>query len=281
MPHKHAIVLLAFIIAGVIGGVLAGWFFGPAMQQVAWVGQLFLNLLKMMILPLIVAAVISGVASLGDVRRLGRLGGATVLYYLATTALAVLIGMIMVNLIRPGAGLALAVSGGTAPGDLQAARHTGLTDVLLSLIQPNLVKAAAGMDLLPIILFAILFSAALSTIGDLGRHVIAFFEGVNEAMMTLVIWVMYLAPVGIFALVASRLGQAGGRAFAENLSAVGWHVVTVLSGLAIHMAVLVVIMVVLSRQGMRYLVGMLRALFTAFGTASSSATLPVTMECAR
>ncbi len=92
MPHKHAIVLLTFIIAGVIGGALAGWFFGPAMQQVAWVGQLFLNLLKMMILPLIVAAVISGVASLGDVRRLGRLGGATVLYYLATTALAVLIG---------------------------------------------------------------------------------------------------------------------------------------------------------------------------------------------
>ncbi len=187
----------------------------------------------------------------------------------------------MVNLIRPGAGLALAALRRPAPDDLQAARHTGLTDVLLSLVEPNLVKAAADMDLLPLILFAILFSAALTTIGDLGRHVIAFFEGVNEAMMTLVIWIMYLAPVGIFALVASRLGQAGGRAFAENLRAVGWHVVTVLSGLAIHMAVLVVIMVVLSGQGMRYLVGMLRALFTAFGTASSSATLPVTMECAR
>ena len=281
MPHKHAVILLAFIIAGVVGGVLAGWFFGPAMQQVAWIGQLFLNLLRMMILPLIVAAVISGVASLGDVRRLGRLGAATVLYYLSTTALAVLIGMIMVNVIRPGDGLAASAAAAAAPGRVQAAGHTSLTDILLSLVQPNLVNAASGMDLLPIILFAILFSAALSTIGDLGRHVIAFFEGVNEAMMTLVVWIMYLAPVGIFALVAGRLGQAGGQAFGESLKAVGWHVVTVLSGLAIHMAALVVIMALLSGKGMQYLAGMLRALFTAFGTASSSATLPVTMECAR
>jgi len=281
VPHKHAVILLAFIIAGVVGGVLAGWFFGPAMQQVAWIGQLFLNLLRMMILPLIVAAVISGVASLGDVRRLGRLGAATVLYYLSTTALAVLIGMIMVNVIRPGDGLAASAAAAAAPGRVQAAGHTSLTDILLSLVQPNLVNAASGMDLLPIILFAILFSAALSTIGDLGRHVIAFFEGVNEAMMTLVVWIMYLAPVGIFALVAGRLGQAGGQAFGESLKAVGWHVVTVLSGLAIHMAALVVIMALLSGKGMQYLAGMLRALFTAFGTASSSATLPVTMECAR
>src|SRR3569833_3429792 len=80
MPHKHAVVLLVLIIAGVIGGALCGWFFGPAIQGIAWIGTLFLNALKMIIVPLIVAAMISGVASLGDVRKLGRLGGITVLY---------------------------------------------------------------------------------------------------------------------------------------------------------------------------------------------------------
>jgi Na+/H+-dicarboxylate symporter len=280
VPHRHAIILLALIIAGVIGGVFAGWFLGPAMQRVAWIGTLFLNLLKMMIVPLILAAVISGVASLGDVRKLGRLGAATVVYYMATTAAAVLIGLIMVDLIRPGAGLALAAAHSPAPTP-PLHKDMGVGDVLLTLVDPNLVDAAAHTRLLPLILFAILFSAALTTIGERGAHVIAFFDGVNEAMMKLVTWIMYLAPVGIFALVSSRLGQAGGRAFSDQIAAVGWHVVTVLSALAVHLAVLVLIMIFIGGRGLDYLVGMLRALFTAFGTASSSATLPLTMECAR
>ena len=121
----------------------------------------------------------------------------------------------------------------------------------------------------------------MTTIGERGAHVIAFFEGVNDAMMKLVTWIMYLAPVGIFALVASRLGKAGGDAFFQQISAVGWHVVTVLSGLGVHLVVLTLIMAFIAGRGPEYLVGMLRALFTAFGTASSSATLPLTMECAR
>lgn len=280
MPHRHAIILLGFIIAGVIGGALAGWFFGPAMERIAWVGALFLNLLKMMIVPLVLAAVISGVASLGDMRKLGRLGAATVLYYTLTTAMAVVIGLIMVDYIRPGVGLGLAAAqSGTAAPPIH--KDLGFGDILLSLVDPNLVDAAANTKLLPLILFAILFSAALTTIGQRGAHVIAFFEGVNDAMMKLVTWIMYLAPVGIFALVASRLGKAGGDAFFQQISAVGWHVVTVLSGLGVHLVLLTVIMVFIAGRGLDYLVGMLRALFTAFGTASSSATLPLTMECAR
>jgi len=101
MPHKHAVILLSLIVVGVLGGVLGGWYFGPAMVNIAWLGTLFLNALKMLIVPLIVAAVISGVASLGDVRKLGRLGGATVLYFVVTTGIAVAIGLLMVNLINP------------------------------------------------------------------------------------------------------------------------------------------------------------------------------------
>lgn len=280
MPHRHAIILLVLIIAGVIGGALAGWFFGPAMERVAWIGALFLTLLRMMIVPLVLAAVISGVAALGDVRKLGRLGAATVVYYTLTTAAAVLIGLVMVDYIRPGVGLGLAAVQSGRPA-VPIHKELGFGDILLTLVDPNLVDAAAHTKLLPLILFAILFSAALTTIGQRGAHVIAFFEGVNDAMMKLVTWVMYLAPVGIFALVASRLGKAGGDAFFQQITAVGWHVVTVLSGLGIHLVVLTVVTVFIAGRGLDYLVGMLRALFTAFGTASSSATLPLTMECAR
>ncbi len=278
MPHKHAIMLLAAIIIAVIAGGLMGWVYGPAMVAVEWLGKLFLNGLKMLILPLIVAAVVSGVASLGDIRKLGRIGAITVGYFLATTGLAVMIGLIVVNLIKPGVGVAL----GAATADTFAAKgEVGVSDILLSLVSPNLVDSAARTDLLPLILFSILLSAALTTIGKVGEPVIEFFNGLNEAMMKLVTWFMYFAPLGIFALIASRLGKAGGGdAFFAELQAVGLHVVTVLTGLGIHTALLIVILMVVARRGFGFIREMLRALLTAFGTASSSATLPLTMECA-
>ena len=280
MSHKHAIILLILIVVGVIAGVMAGWIWGPAMLGVAWMGDMFLTALKMLIVPLIIAAVISGVASLGDVRKLGRIGGATLAYYFATTGIAVFIGLVMVNLIQPGAGLN--ISGGEIPEKVLEKEETSASDILMSLISPNLIASAADTQLLPLIVFAIVFSAALTTIGKRGEHVIEFFNGVNDAMMKLVVWLMYFAPIGIFALVAGRLGKAGGgEQFMAEITAVGWHVATVLSALAIHFVVLLLILFFVAGRGADYLVGMLRALFTAFGTASSSATLPLTMECVR
>ncbi len=280
MPHKHALILLRFIIVGVIAGIFSGWYWGEAMVEIAWLGKLFLNALKMMIIPLILAAVISGVAALGDIRKLGRTGGITLVYYLSTTAIAVLIGLVMVNLIQPGVGLNIESAG--LSESIAAKQDIGVSDILLSMVSPNLVASAAEMQLLPLILFAIVFSAALTTLGRTGEHVIRFFDGVNQAMMKLVTWLMYFAPVGIFALIASRLGQAGGgEAFLNEIQAVGLYIGTVLSGLAIHFVVLFSILFFIGGRGADYLVGMLRALLTAFGTASSSATLPLTMECAR
>ena len=168
------------------------------------------------------------------------------------------------------------------PERILSKEPTGVSDIILSLVDPNIVSAAAGTRILPLIVFAVLFAAALSTLGETGRPVLRFFDGVNEAMMRMVVWLMYLAPIGIFALVASRLGKAGGgEAFLSQVTAVGWHVVTVLSGLALHFVVLLLILFFVAGRGLDYLAGMLRALLTAFGTASSSATLPLTMECAR
>ena len=280
MPHKHAVILLIFIALGVFAGAFCGWYLGESMLQIAWIGKLFLNALKMMIIPLIVAAVISGVASMGDIRKLERLGGITILYYISTTAIAVFIGLIMVNIIQPGAGLN--ISGGIVPDKVMGKEDTGISDIILSMVSPNLVKSASETKLLPLILFSILFSAALTTLGEKGKPVLAFFDGLNEAMMKLVTWLMYLAPIGIFALVSARLGMAGGgAAFLNEIKAVGLHVITVLSGLTIHFIVLYLALFFIAKRGFSYLTNMLRALLTAFGTASSSATLPLTMECAK
>nr|VFK68032.1 MAG: Na+/H+-dicarboxylate symporter [Candidatus Kentron sp. UNK]VFK73311.1 MAG: Na+/H+-dicarboxylate symporter [Candidatus Kentron sp. UNK] len=280
MSHKHAFILLIFIVIGVIFGLCSGWYLGEEMRKVAWLGELFLNALKMMILPLIIAAVISGVASMGDVRKLGRVGGITLGYYILTTGIAVFIGLVMVNLIQPGVGLD--ISGGVMPEGVSEKKDIGITDIILSLVSPNLIASAVETQLLPIILWSILFAAALTTLGEKGKIVLGFFEGMNQAMMKLVIWLMYFAPIGIFALVAGRLGKAGGgEAFLLEIQAVAWHVVTVLSGLATHFIILYLILFFIARRGLGYFIGMLRALFTALGTASSSATLPLTMECAR
>lgn len=280
MSHKNALILLAFIILGVISGVAYGWYFGSQAQSVGWLGHLFLNALKMTIIPLVISSIITGIGSLGDIRNLGRIGGFTVLYYTITTGIAVFIGLLVVNWIQPGKGIDLGGAG--VSEHILSKQDTGIADIILSMISPNLVASASEMQLLPLIVFAILFAMALTTLGKQAQPVFAIFEGINEAMMKLVIWIMYLAPIGIFALIAARLGNAGGgEQFMAEIKAVGWHVVTVLTGLALHFVVLLLIAIFIAKRGIDYLIGMARALVTAFGTASSSATLPLTMECAR
>lgn len=272
--------LLLMIVLAVVLGILSGWIWGPAMLSVEWMGTLFLNALKMVIIPLIVAAVISGVASLGDVRKLGRVGGVAVGYYAATTAVAVLIGLIMVNIIQPGVGIDISHAG--ISDHIRTKQDVGISEILFSMVSPNLFVSAVEGQLLPIILFSILFSAALTTVGESGQIVIRFFQAVNDTMMKLVTWIMYFAPFGIFGLVAGRLGKAGGgEAFFAEISAVGWHVVTVLSGLSVHFVFLTCVMLFVARRNLGYLKQFSRAYLTAFGTASSSATLPLTMGCAR
>lgn len=280
MPHSHAVLLLISIVLSAIGGVLLGWFFGELSVQIGWLGDLFLNALKMVIIPLIVASVISGIGALGDIRKLGRLGGSTLLYYALTTATAVFIGLIVVNIIQPGAGIDLGDA--TVPERILEKQGTGAADIVMSLISPNLFASATQMQLLPLIVFAILFAMALTTIGEPSKPVFAVFDGINEAMMKLVIWIMYFAPIGIFALIAARIGIAGGgEELLREIQAVGWHVVTVLTGLFIHFCFLFLLLQLIAGKSFSYLLGMSRALFTGFGTASSTATLPLTMENAR
>lgn len=269
--------LLFAMIVGIVAGGLSGYIWGEAMLSVQWLGDLFLTTLKMLIVPLVAASVITGVAGLGDVRRLGRMGGYSVAYYLCTTLAAVSIGLLMANLWQPGVGVSL---GADIVVPTPAAGDVGVTDLILSLVHPNIIAAAADMKLLPIIVFCIAFAAALSTLGERGKPVIGFFEALNDGMMKLVEWIMWLAPIGVFALIASRLGSAGGgEAFLGQLAGLAKYAAAVVSGLLTHAALLCLLLAVLARQQVgAYLKHMATALMTAFSTASSSATLPLTME---
>ena len=270
--------VIAILIAG-LAGIICGWLFGPAMLAVAWLGDLFLDALKMMIIPLIVGAVISGVTSLGDIRKLGKVGGVTLLYYASTTAFAVLIGLIVVNIIQPGNGISY--QGATASEAVTEKNSVGIAELVQSLISPNIITAASNTQLLPVIIFCLLFGAALTTLGEKKSVMVKFFDGLNEVMMKLVIWIMIFAPIGIFCLVAGQFGKVGGVAAIKNeLMAVRSYIFTVIVGLTCHFLLLFFILIILSKRGRKYLFKLLRALLTAFGTASSSATLPLTMKCA-
>jgi len=184
---------------------------------------------------------------------------------------------VMANLWQPGAGIPLGTDVHAPPPE---AGYAGITDLVLSLVHPNIIAAAADMKLLPIIVFCIVFSAALSTLGERGRPVIAFFEGLNDAMMVMVHWIMWFAPVGVFALIASRLGAAGGgEAFMVQLAGLARYTLAVISGLLSHAIILCALLAILARRRIaEFLHHVGAALMTAFSTASSSATLPVTME---
>lgn len=273
-------ILASFIALGVVLGGFSGWFFGSSMTAVGWLGELFLNALKMLIVPLVVSSMVVGVAGLGDIRKMGHTGLATLIYFSITTGISVLIGIVLVVMIQPGIGVD--ASGLGIPERIHEKGLIGFSDLVLSFVSKNIVQSMAEMDLLPIILFSLLFGGACTTIGEKGQLVIRFFQGVNEVIMILVHMVMYFAPIGIFALVASRLGQAGGgEAFYSEITKVVTYMFTVILALLIHgfLILPLILNFFAKRNPLEYAKNMVQALLTAFSTASSAATLPVTIDC--
>ena len=271
--------LLWLMVAGALAGGVFGAFAPDMTRHVEVLGELWIRMLRMLVVPLIVASVIQGVGSLGDIRQLGRLGGITVIYYLVTSGLAILLGMTLVNLIQPGVGTDIRAA--VAPSGVDAAMSTGWIDLLRGFISPNLFASASSGDLLPLVLFSLAFGAVLTTVGENGRLVIRGFEGIFAAIMKLIHLVMWIGPIGVFGLVAGRLASAGGSdGIVALLVGLGLFTVTVVVGLAIHAGITLgfILHVVGRRPVFAYLGTLGTALTSAFATASSSATLPLTME---
>ncbi len=270
--------LLIAILAGALGGVLAGWWFGPAMVAWGWVGNLFLDALKMTILPLVVTAIISGVAPLGAAHTVGRTGIITGAFIIISTLVATTTGVFMAGIMEPGVGTSgLAAA---TPADLATA-DASIESLVRTVVSPNLVAAAGDGQILPIMLFALLLALALSASGARGQPVIDLAEGLNEALMRLIGWILYLSPIGIFALLAARFGALGGEGFWREITSVGRYVATVGAGLSIHFLTLGALLILAGTRPHDYALNFLRALVTAFGTGSSAATLPVAMDCAQ
>lgn len=280
MKIKPENLLMTGILSGIVLGGLCGFLFGESMQSAKFLGDFFLNALKMCIVPLIMCSVIAGVGNLGDIRRMGRKGLVTVIYYIATTGIAVLVGIILVNILQPGAGgTALTVSA----QKVKEAGDLSVLDVILGMVSPQIGKSMAEMKILPLIVFSILLGGALASLGERGNEAIRFFDTLNDAIIKIIQAIMWIAPVGIFGLIAGRFAEVGGGdAFLMELMRLGKYAMTVILGLFVH-GVIILPAILFLFTGIRplsYAKGMAAALATAFSTASSSATLPVTMECA-
>ncbi len=392
--NTHKKILLG-IIVGIILGVLFGGFLPGLSKNFAILGDIFLNLLMMIVVPLVILSIIVGITNLGDIRNIGSIGKRTIIYYLATTGLSVFIGLVLVNIINPGEGV---TPGEKIPelkykieinndkkvifesNSINLKRynkryHIVLTDqkiigkiiktgknsitvgswerqekgetiylkrrngefipikkmdetllfdkiipknegngieiVLLlvkniqknknrdavdtikevfignkadkreGMIPRNLFNAMQKMAILPLIFFSLLFGAALSVLGENGKKVIDIISILNDAVMKIVGWIMFIAPIGIFGIISARIGNAGGfKEFLPELIAVGKYSFTVILGLTIHSVLVLsaILYFIGKRNPYIFMKGVGAALLNAFSTASSSATLPLTME---
>lgn len=297
--------LTLLIVLGLVAGVLVGQFLlfdpdQPAGDTLRQLGNLILiRPLMLLIGPLILVSVVVGVTSIGDPSRLGLVGGATIVYYIVTMLMAVVLGTAMVSSFEPGAGLdpahaqALRADGQSQfeamdeaqRAAMEAANESGLTGAWLNIVRQvvpdNVVAdmAANPPRALGIIVFALLLGLALAAGGEKTRPAVQFFDAIFQALMRLVRWIIWLTPIGVFCLVAHSVGSVG---LEKLIGPISKYLVVVLLGLAIHMViVLPIVLLVLARSNpYKFLWQMRRALLTAFGTSSSSATLPVTIETA-
>ncbi len=284
--------LTLWIIVGIVLALVTAFAAPHFAARLELGGEIFLNLLKMIVVPLVITSVMSGIIGLGDVRKLGKPGAAAIGYYLCTTLLAVIVGIFVVNLINPGADLAgsdqvkAAMEQG-APEPKNAERPESVGELLRGLVMllftDNLLKSASEVQLLPLIVFSIIFAAILTMHGTKSNTLIGVIHQVNDALMDFVLLLMRIAPVGIFCLVAARFGEANAEGtLVAELKSVGKYMTAVLSGLAIHgfITLPLILWIFTRRNPYRFIVQMSKALLTALSTASSSATLPVTMETA-
>jgi Na+/H+-dicarboxylate symporter len=257
--------LTQYIFIGLILGALAGWLVGtPILPYAEFLAEIFLRLLRMAIMPLIITSIISGVVSVGDAIGLGRLGLKTFSYYVASSFFAILTGLVLVNIFRPGVGADIGLD--EVPEKVAAAEQS-LTDLILHIIPENPFKAMATGDVLPVIFFSILFGYFITR---------SFFQAAFETMMKMTRFVVWTAPLGVFGIMARIVAKVGFGAF----KTLGVYFVVVLLGLFIHACInLPLILRFVARiNPLRHYRGMPTALLTAFSTCSSIVTLPLTMH---
>ena len=285
LPTK---ILLGLLLGAGFGVIANRWgWHGFVVAYIKPVGTAFVKLITMVVIPLVFASLLVGTASLNDIRKLGRIGVRTAAYYLATTVVAITLGLVLANMIKPGAGLpedtkARLLESGTEDMEAQLAnalKKPSIKDTLLEIIPSNPIRAFAEGKMLQVIFFALLTGICLTLIPNArSGPVVAFFEGLNDTMIQMIHVIMKTAPYAVFALIAAVTADFG----SEILVVLMRYALVVLLGLALHITIVysVAIKVFTKTKIKAFFRGIRPAQIIAFSSSSSSATLPITMECA-
>ena len=276
------------IFAGLVLGVIVGiWLHKEPnpiiMTTLTFIGQMFIRLIQMVVIPLVISAIVIGITSVGDSKQIGKLGTKMICYYGIITILAVTIGAVLALLFNPGIGAAHYINIDTAI-DIQAqvaatieAQKGNLLNIILGFIPKNPLASIASGDMVPIIVFALIFSIALAKVGDINRPFVGFFESIFAATMKITDWIMCFAAPGVFSLTAVAVSSFGIDIFMSISKYLG----VLALGFAIQFFIVYpVFLKIFSKVPVLMLyAAMAEAMMVAFGTASSSATLPLTIAC--
>jgi len=262
------------ILIGFLLGILSGYFFPTFSLNLKWLGILFLKSLKMIIVPLVMLSIINGIGRMGNLQKLGRKGFYAFFYYISTTMLAVILGIFLTIILG---------FGDTKPSlteEKPKSIQLQLMDIFLNMIPSNIFDSMSKGEILPIIVFSILIGSAIAIQGKRSEEVFRIFFVLEEAIIKIVHLVLWFAPFGILGLIASKLAQDGDKFF-QDLYLLQYYARNVILGLLIHGFVILplIFFLFLRKNPYSYIKKMGVALGTAFSTASSSATLPVTIDC--
>lgn len=266
----HWQILIALVLA-----VLYGAYLSDYVYLIAWMGDVFLRALKMVIVPLILSSIISGITSIGNAENLGRLGIKTLGYYLATSTIAIFTGLFFVNWLKPGVGADL---GFTKEVEGLALATESFGDTLINIIPTNIFQAFSNGQMLSIIFFALLFGFFITQVKEKPRKTLTeFFDSTFEVMMKMTMFIIKFTPLGILGIVAKVVSEQND--LLQLVSKMGLYMLAVVAALAVHSTITLPLLLrfVGKINPLKQLKAMSIPLLTAFSTSSSSATLPLTM----
>ncbi len=274
LTSKIFIGLISGIILGLILYTMSGNAFveNVVIEILELIGKVFINAIKMMVVPLVFVSITVGAASVSDIKKLGRIGSRTLAFYLVTTAIAITIAILIASIFQPGVGFNLP----NEATEYVASEAPKLVDVITSMVPTNPIAALANGEMLQIIVFAVLMGTAMTALGDRAIKVREGFEALNEVILKLVMLIMKLAPYGVFGLVAKTFATLG----YEAMPPLAAYMACVIGALVIHAAVTYMGMLYsfTKLNPVKFFKNFAPAMAVAFSTASSSGTLPVTME---
>ncbi len=276
------------IFSGIILGIIAGIFLHsheiPMVSAVlTFIGQVFIRLIQMVVIPLVVSAIIIGITSIGDNKQLGKFGTKMIVYYGIITSIAVAIGAVLALIFKPGIGAAHYITANAA-SEVQASVATAMAqqqgnilNIFLGFIPNNPMHSFAVGDMVPIIVFVVIFAVALARVGDVNRPIVSFFESVFAATMKITDWIMTFAAPGVFALTASAVSSFG----IDIFTSISKYLFVLFLGFMLQLCVVYPLFLrIFSKVNIIMLYSAVaEAMMVAFGTASSSATLPLTIAC--